>query len=262
MFIGLFALHPHSTCGSVRQKEIIVSKISKLAIRQNLENSVLKHELWRYREMKKSDILDLLRKKEIRAEDIAEKTMKNPDFLSEIFNGISSENPRVKFNSAKILRITSGKDPQKLYSKFDFFVNLLDSENNIIKWNAMDVIADLTTIDSQKRFDKIFKKYYDLLSDASMITAGHVIDNSGKIAIAKPYLQDKITKKLLRVEKIQYKTSECRNILLGKVILSFNEYIDYVDSKDEMISLAERQQNNSRRATNAKAEKFLNTHRT
>lgn len=212
--------------------------------------------------MKKSDNLDLLGKKEIGAEDIAENAIKNLDYLSKIFRGISSENPRVKFNSAKILRIISGKDPQKLYSKFDFFVNLLDSENNIIKWNAIDVIADLTTVDSQKRFDEIFRKYYDLLSDESMITAGHVIDNSGKIARAKPYLQNRITKELLRVEKIQYKTSECRNILIGKVILSFNQYINHVDNKTEMISLAERQQNNSRRATRAKAEKFLNAHRT
>ncbi len=160
------------------------------------------------------------------------------------------------------MRIISGKDPQKLYSEFDFFVNFLDSENNIIKWNALEVIADLTTVDSQERFDKIFRKYYDLLSDESMITAGHVIDNSGKIATAKPYLQDRITRELLRVEEIQYKTSECRNILLGKVILSFNRYISHVDNKEEMISLAERQQNNSRRATRAKAEKFLNAHRT
>jgi len=230
-------------------------------MKQKLENSALKSKLWRYGEMKKSDILDLLGKKEIRAEDIAEKAVNNSDFLAEILNGISSETPRVKFNCAKILRIVSGKDPQKLYSQFDFFVNLLDSENNIIKWNAMDVMADLTTVDSQKRFDKIFRKYYNLLSDASMITAGHVIDNSGKIARAKPYLQDRITKELLRVEKIQYKTSECRNILLGKVILSFNQYISQVDNKEQMISLAERQQNNPRRATRAKAEKFLNAHR-
>jgi len=232
-----------------------------LVMKQKLENSALKSKLWRYGEMKKSDILDLLGKKEIRAEDIAEKAVNNSDFLAEILNGISSETPRVKFNCAKILRIVSGKDPQKLYSQFDFFVNLLDSENNIIKWNAMDVMADLTTVDSQKRFDKIFRKYYNLLSDASMITAGHVIDNSGKIARAKPYLQDRITKELLRVEKIQYKTSECRNILLGKVILSFNQYISQVDNKEQMISLAERQQNNPRRATRAKAEKFLNAHR-
>jgi len=35
--------------------------------------------------------------------------MKNPGLLPEIFNGVSSENSRVKFKSAKILRGISEK---------------------------------------------------------------------------------------------------------------------------------------------------------
>ncbi|MFQ5892465.1 MAG: hypothetical protein ACE5HW_06695 [Candidatus Methanofastidiosia archaeon] len=177
-------------------------------------------------------------------------------FLPEIFNGISSENARIKFKSAKILRIVSEKNPQELYSQIDFFIILLDSENNIIKWNAMDVIANLTLVDSENKFDEIFEKYYGLLSDESMITAGHVVENSGKIAKAKPYLQYKITNELLKVESIP-RRQECKNILLGKVILSFGQYIDQVKNKEKMISLAKRQLNNTRNATKKKAEKFL-----
>jgi len=145
-----------------------------------------------------------------------------------------------------------------LYSNFDFFTELLDSENRILKWIAMDVIGNLTSVDSENKFDRIFRRFYDLLSDESMVTAGHVIDNSGKIAIAKPYLQNKITEELFKVEKIQYKTSECRNILLGKVISSFVQYINQVNNRERMISLVKRQLKNSRKATRAKAEKFLN----
>lgn len=207
--------------------------------------------------MKESGILDEIGRKEVKTEDIADKAIENTELLPEILNGVTSKNPRVKFNSAKVLRIISEKDPQKLYLKIDFFINLLDSENNIIKWIAIDVIANLTSVDSKKRFDEIFRKFYDLLSDESMVTAGHVIDNSGKIARAKPYLRDRITRELLEVEKIQCKTSECRNILLGKVISCFSQYFDQAENKEEMILLAKRQRNNTRRATKAKAEKFL-----
>lgn len=205
--------------------------------------------------MKKSDILDKLGKKEIKAEEIAEK-IENPGFLPEILNGISSENPRVRFKSAKILRIVSEQNPEMLYSKMDSFIRLLDSENNILKWNAMDIIANLTLVDSENKFDEIFEKYYGFLSDESMVTAGHVVDNSGKIAKAKPYLQNKITTELLKVESIP-RGQECKNILLGKVILSFGQYIDQVKNKEKMISLAKRQINNTRNATKKKAEKFL-----
>jgi len=206
--------------------------------------------------MKKS-IFDELGKRETKAEDLSNKVLRNPDLLPEIFDGISSANPRIKFKSAKILRIISEKNPKILYSKMDFFVNLLESENNILKWTAIDIIGNLSSVDSKNEFDEIFEKFYDLLSDESMITAGHVIDNSAKIARAKPHLKNKITKKLLKVEKIQYKTTECRNILLGNVISSFGQYIDQVDNKEKIISLVKRQLKNPRRATRAKAEKFL-----
>ncbi|MDH5419901.1 MAG: hypothetical protein OEX06_06180 [Candidatus Bathyarchaeota archaeon] len=208
--------------------------------------------------MKESKILDALGKKGIEAEDLADKVSRNPELLPEILDGVSSEEARVRFNSAKILRIISEKQPKILYSKIEFFVDLLDSENNILKWIAIDIIGNLASVDSENKFNRIFRKFYDLLSDESMITAGHVIDNSGKIAVAKPYLQDRITEKLLKVEKIEYKTSECRNILLGKVISSFDKYIDQFDNKKKMISLVRRQLKNSRKATRAKAEKFLN----
>ncbi len=205
-------------------------------------------------------ISDMLSRKEIKAEDVARNVIKNSLLLPELFNGISSENTRTRFKSAKILRIISEENPEMLYSKFDFFINLLDSENKILKWIAIDVIGNLSLVDTENKFDKIFNKFYGLLADESMITAGHVIDSSGKIARAKPYLQDKITKELLRVEKIEYKTSECRNILLGKVILSFSQYIDQINNTEEMVSLAKRQRDNSRKATRVKAEKFLRTH--
>ncbi len=210
--------------------------------------------------MEKIDLLERLRKKEINAEDTAKNVIENPGLLPEIFNGISSENSRIKFKSAKILRVISEKNPEILYPKMDFFINLLDSENKILKWNAMDVIGNLTSIDSKNKFDKIFKKYYSFLSADSMITVAHVVDNSGKIAKARPQLTQKITSELLKIEKIPTKpplTQECKNILLGKAILAFDIYFDQIENKDNVISFIKRQKNNTRKATKIKAEKFL-----
>jgi len=207
--------------------------------------------------MKKNTILTLFGKKDTETEDIAEKVVENPDLLPELFAGISSIDPKIKFGSAKVLRIISGKNPEMLYSRMDFLVNLLDSENNILKWIAMDVIANLTTVDSHNEFNRLFKKFYGYLYEGSLITAGHVVDNSGKIALSKPELRDEITKELMKVEKIPLPTEECRNILIGKAINAFQVYYDKITAKDEVVSFVKRQLNNSRNATKAKAEKFL-----
>ena len=48
----------------------------------------------------------------------------------------------------------------------------------------MDILANLAAIDVENKFDCILDRYYDLLEEGSLITAGHVVENSGQIARA------------------------------------------------------------------------------
>ena len=201
--------------------------------------------------------MEAVAKKKNKAEALAKRVIRNPISLSELLEGIYSEKAAIKFKSAKILRIISEERPELLYPKWDFFEKLLDSENNIIKWNAMDVIANLTRVDSRNRFDKIFRKFYGMLYEGSLITAAHVVGNSWRIAKAKPGLGSRITSELLKVEKIPLPTEECRNILKGHAILSFSEYFDQIKEKGKVKSFARRELKNTRNATRSKAEKFL-----
>ena len=205
--------------------------------------------------MKENSLLDMIARKE--TEDVVEKVIERPELVSELLTGIHSINPRIRFESAKVLRIISGRKPEMLYAQKEVFVNLLDSENNILKWNAMDIIANLTTIDSHNEFDRLFKKFYGLLYEGSLITAGHVVDNSAKIALSKPKLQEEITKELLKVEKIPLPTKECRNIIIGKTINALQLYYDKIKDKEAVISFVKRQLNNPRNATKTKAEKLV-----
>ena len=207
--------------------------------------------------MKGSSILLRLGEKEAKIEVLAEEVMRNKELLRELWDGVSSPNPRVRFESVKVLRIVSERDPEMLYSSWEFFVKLLDNENRILKWNALDIIADLTPVDSQGKFDRLFRKFYGYLYDGSLVTAAHVVDNSAKIALAKPELQDEIIRRLLKVEEISLPTEECRNILIGKAIGAFESFCDKIKNKDEVVSFVRRQLNNSRNATRRKAEKFL-----
>ena len=206
--------------------------------------------------MKKNDIMENLGNKAITPEDLAVEVLENLDLLPKIFEGISSSNPNIKFGCAKILRTVSAEKPEELYPKIDFFIGLLDSPNNIIKWNAIDVVANLAKVDTKNRIEGIFEKYFGMLSDESMVAAAHIIDNSGKIACAKPNSTPKITAELLKLEEIS-RNQECVNILCGKAILAFGVYFHQIENKEEVISFVKRQLNNSRNATKVKAEKFL-----
>jgi len=210
--------------------------------------------------MEGTDILERLGKKEVKAEDVAKKAIENPSLLPEIFKGVSSTNARIRYGCAKILRIVSEEDPEKLYPKMDFFIELLDSDKRILKWNALYIIANLTTVDVDNRFEDVFDKYYSLLGAEYMVTVANVVGNSGKIAKAKPNLTRKITNELLKTENLTIKshlTQECKNIIIGHSLSAFDMYFDQIQNKDEVISFAKRQLSNTRNATRVEAEKFL-----
>jgi len=199
-------------------------------------------------------------KKEVEAEDIAKNTIKDPSLLNGIFKGVSSTNARIKYGCAKILRIVSEEEPEKLYPRVDFFIELLDSNKRILKWNALYIIANLAKVDVENRFDDIFDKYYSLLDAEYMVTVANVVGNSGKIAKAKPHLSQKITNDLLKIENLtleSHLTQECKNIIIGHTISALEMYFDQIENEDKVISFVKRQLNNTRNATKIKATNFL-----
>jgi hypothetical protein len=124
----------------------------------------------------------------------------------------------------------------------------------------MAVIANLTEVDIENKFDTIFDKYYSFLNDEYMVTVANIVGNSAKIAKAKPHLSQKITNELLKVENIStspHLTKECKNVIVEKAILSFDMYFDQIQNKDDVTSFVRRQLNNTRKTARTKAEDFL-----
>jgi hypothetical protein len=208
--------------------------------------------------MVESDILERLGTKKITADEGGEEVLENLKLLPLIFKGVTSENKRIKNATAKILRTVSERYPDKLYSKFDFFVKHMKGEDTILKWLAMDTIANMAKIDKKELVDALLDKYYKFLSDESMITAGHAVDCLGLIAKVKPKHQAEITKQLFRVKTIK-RNDECRNILLGKVILAYSGYFEHIAKKSDVISFVQKELKNTRSGTAKKAEEFLDT---
>jgi hypothetical protein len=202
-------------------------------------------------------LLSELKKKSNNADLIVELIFQDLSLIRDLIYAISSGDSTVRFKCAKVLRILSKANPKLLYPYFDFFSTLLDNQNNIIKWNTMDIIANIAEIDTEGKFEKIFKKYYGLLDEGSLITAGHVVDNSGKIANVKHNLREQITDHLISVERIDLPTEECRSILSGKVIQAFGQYINHIKYNNDVIAFIERHLKSDRNATRKKAEKLL-----
>jgi hypothetical protein len=199
--------------------------------------------------------------KKINNADRLEKEIeKNNSLIPAAIEGLNSPEGRIKFKLAKILKLLSRKKPVALYPYFDHFEKLLESPNKILKWNGMDILAQLSIVDSDDKFRTIMNKYFGLLREGNLITAAHVVENSAVIVKAAPDRELEITTLLADVERLTLPTEECRNILRGKVIETFDRYFISSANKETMLNFAQKQLTNRRPATQKKAADFVRKH--
>lgn len=170
---------------------------------------------------------------------------------------LSSHDPKTKYGSARSLLAIAKDSPSELYPHIEQFVELLYSENRILKWTAIDIIGLLSKVDEKGKIDILMGKMFGLLNTGNMITANHAIAALADIAVAKPEYQNRITAELLKVEHYDYDTDECRNIALGKVILALGAFSGQIEDKRAVGEFVERQTKNTRNATKKKAEQLL-----
>ena len=203
--------------------------------------------------------------------DVAKKTAKlailvqriarQPDLLPEVFAGLGAEPARIKYGCLKLLRVLSESRPDILYPEMDRLHRQLDSENKILKWGAIIMLGNLAAVDSDRKIDGFLDKYLQPISGHVMITAANVIRGAGKIAQAKPYLADRIALALLRVEKANYQTAECRNVAAGHAIESLESFFAQLQQPQPVVDFVRRQLDNPRNAVKKKAARFLKRRR-
>jgi len=207
-----------------------------------------------------SALVDRLADRSMTTGELRGMIQRNPALLPEVLEGIGSIKASIRYGCSKVCMELSRDRPELLYPHMDFFVDLLDSTYRILTWNALAVIAQLTRVDTQKKFDAIFEQYFGFLQSDYMVTVANVVDNSGVIALAKPYLIPKITKELLKVASLKtgkHLTSECKLVIAEKTIESFDLFFDKVEDKQGVLLLVKGWCTSRRRPLRDKARRFL-----
>jgi hypothetical protein len=209
-----------------------------------------------------NELLMKLADKTLTKEGLRQKVKQNFDLLPVLLEGTCSPKAAVRYGCAKVLMDLSAEYPEKLYPYMDAFIDLLDSKYRILTWNAMAVIANLAKVDREQKFDAVFDKYYGFLNNEYMVTVANVVGNSGKIALAKPYLIPRITAELLKVEHVSvtpHLTEECKRVIAEHAVKTFDLFFDRIEEKEKkkVLGFVERQLDSSRRKLRTKAEDFL-----
>lgn len=202
-------------------------------------------------------ISDLINK-QTNVESVLQMALKNNSAISELLEGIQSSQDQIRYNSFKVVLPISENHPELLYPYWALFEKMLTSNNSYLKLIAVQIIANLTKIDTEKRFEILFDRYFNELSSKKTMVAAHIASNAGKIARAKPGLQSKITDILINIDSI-YKGKQI-DLIKGYAIEAFNQYIDKTSEKENshIMEFVKEEQDNHSPRTRKKAMEFLN----
>jgi hypothetical protein len=93
-----------------------------------------------------------------------------------------------------------------------------------------------------------------------MVTVANVVGHSGKIALAKPYLIERITDELLHVENIStspHLSEECKRIIAENAIKSLDLFFDKIEQKEKVILFVKKHLQSQRKTLRKTADSFL-----
>jgi len=209
-----------------------------------------------------NELLVKLADKSLTKDGLRQRVEQDFGLVPVLVEGTGSAKAAVRYGCAKVLMDLSAEYPERLYPYMDSFIGLLDSKYRILMWNALAIIANLAKVDEEKKFDAVFDKYYSFLDNEYMVTVANTVGNSGKIALAKPYLIPRITRELLAVEDVSvtsHLTEECKRVIAEKAIMTFDLFFDKLEEKEKkkVFGFVERQLGSSRRTLSSKAAGFL-----
>jgi len=188
--------------------------------------------------------------------DAAKQAEQEPARLESLVCAVGAEDACTRFAASKLLRIISHEKPELMYPHFDFLAGLLHSKNSFLKWNAMIALADLAAVDKEKKLDRILDVYLKPIRGSAMVDAANAIRGGATIAKAKPYLADKIARKIVQVERAHYAKAECRNVAIGHAIEGLGQFFGDIPCKKLVRAFVGRQKRNARATTRRKAEMF------
>jgi hypothetical protein len=189
-------------------------------------------------------------------EAAAARALEDDALLADLLDGLNSREETFRYNCFKVLTLISREHGELLYPRWDRLAEQLGSDNTYRRISALQLIANLTAVDAEHRFEKLFDRYFALLDDRSVIPAAQLAGASGRIVRARPELESRITAKLLAIDGTHHHPDR-RDLIKGYAIESFDEYYEQAGDKEEILDFVRRQLTGSSPRTRKLAAEFL-----
>jgi hypothetical protein len=132
----------------------------------------------------------------------------------------------VYYHCYYILDAASLEKPDLFYDHWDDFAALLEHKNSYHRDIGMTLIANLTQVDRQNKFEKNFEYYFSHLHDVKFLTSICCVQNSFKILKFKPQYTNRILPLLLSTDTITSYPLKQKELMKGYILPILDERFD------------------------------------
>jgi hypothetical protein len=159
----------------------------------------------------------VLEKKNPDLDPLVRRAASDDELLDLLIAGLTEKNETWRYNCHKAVYRLSQKDPARVYPYWDRVAGLLASDNGYHRAGGALLLPLLLPADTERRFDRMRKRYFALLDDDSIVTARYVAQSAAAIAEHRPDLLPAIVRGLLEVEATRHPDSR-KELLKSDVI--------------------------------------------
>lgn len=164
-----------------------------------------------------------------------------PDTRDEIVQQmVSNPNIMVYYHCYYVISKASQVRPELFYSYWHQIAPLLNHPNSYHRNFALTILANLTRVDHENLFSRIFTDYFEHLHDDRLTTAICCVQNSKKIYKQKLEFQDQIMALLLDIDHQCSYPEKQKELLKSHILEIIDEiYSDVINKRgiDEFIMI-------------------------
>ena len=151
-----------------------------------------------------------------------------------IYLMMNDPNIMVYYHSYYVVSKASEIRPELFYGYWNDFASLLQHKNSYHRNFGLTLIANLTEVDREDKFSKIFDDYFKCIDDVKFMTAEHCIQNIKKILVNKEELREDIINILLDVDEVCNFPQKQKALLKSEIIKVFDGSYKKIENKEKL----------------------------
>ncbi len=170
---------------------------------------------------------------------------------------LNNQSIMVYYNSYYIISRASELKPKLFYKYWDDFLLLLNHQNSYHRDFGLNLLANLTQVDTENKFSLVFDEYFSHVDDEKFMTSRQCIQNAAMILTNKYELIEDITNIVLDIDTRCDFPEKQKALLKSDVIDLLDEFYEQINNKEMINEFVKLELDSISPKTSKKAKAFV-----